>query len=229
MPVELLRAHIAATHTATGPGAAGESSYRSTAYAALLAACGTSYAELRLARGAAPAVRQALAARLGIRLSATGTRRAGPAGPGRRGPHRGGTGNPVRPAGQHRRGPAPGAVDPATAHLATGRAGAVVGRAGPAPEPAAGVRGPRRPRRDRRTRRGAGSQGRPDPPAAGAASHAADRLRADARPCPDRPPPTPPTGSRTWKPRRCPVSTSPTWKPATGRAPTSAPRSSRPG
>jgi hypothetical protein len=70
VPVELLRAHIAATHTATGPSAAGESSYRSTAYASLLAACGTSYAELRLARGAAPAVRQALAARLGIRLSA---------------------------------------------------------------------------------------------------------------------------------------------------------------
>ena len=71
VPVELLRAHIAATHTATGPGAAGESSYRSAAYAALLAGCGTSYAELRLARGAAPAARQALAARLGIRLSAT--------------------------------------------------------------------------------------------------------------------------------------------------------------
>ena len=71
VPVELLRARIAATHTATGPGAAGESSYRSAAYAALLAAIGTSYAELRLARGAAPAARQALAARLGIRLSAT--------------------------------------------------------------------------------------------------------------------------------------------------------------
>ena len=71
MPVELLRARIAATHTAAGPGAAGESSYRSTAYAGLLAAYGTSYAELRLARGAAPAVRQALAARLGIRLPAT--------------------------------------------------------------------------------------------------------------------------------------------------------------
>jgi hypothetical protein len=71
VPVELLRARIAATHTATGPGAAGESSYRSAAYAALLAAMGTSYAELRLARGAAPAARQALAARLGIRLSAT--------------------------------------------------------------------------------------------------------------------------------------------------------------
>jgi hypothetical protein len=71
VPVELLRARIAATHTATGPGAARESSYRGTAYAGLLAAYGTSYAELRLARGAAPAFRQALAARLGIRLSPT--------------------------------------------------------------------------------------------------------------------------------------------------------------
>ena len=38
VPVELLRVRIAAAHTATGPGAAGESSYRSAAYAALLAA-----------------------------------------------------------------------------------------------------------------------------------------------------------------------------------------------
>jgi hypothetical protein len=70
VPVELLRARITATNTATGPGATGESNYRSTAYAAMLAAIGTSYTELRLARGAAPAARQALAARLGIRLSA---------------------------------------------------------------------------------------------------------------------------------------------------------------
>jgi hypothetical protein len=70
VPIELLRAYIAATHTATAPGAAGEASYRDTAYASLLAAYGTSYTELRLARGAAPADRQALAARLGIRLSA---------------------------------------------------------------------------------------------------------------------------------------------------------------
>lgn len=70
VPVELLRARIAATRTPTGPGAAGEEVYRSAAYASLLAAVGTSYAELRLVRGAAPAVRQALAARLGIRLSA---------------------------------------------------------------------------------------------------------------------------------------------------------------
>ncbi|MFI9106143.1 neuraminidase-like domain-containing protein [Streptomyces fildesensis] len=70
VPVELLRARIAATKTPTGPGAAGEEAYRNAAYASLLAAVGTSYAELRMVRGAAPAVRQALAARLGIRLSA---------------------------------------------------------------------------------------------------------------------------------------------------------------
>ncbi|MCM2423674.1 neuraminidase-like domain-containing protein [Streptomyces sp. RKAG293] len=70
VPVELLRARIAAIKTPTGPGAAGEEAYRNAAYASLLAAVGTSYAELRMVRGAAPAVRQALAARLGIRLSA---------------------------------------------------------------------------------------------------------------------------------------------------------------
>ncbi|MGN9909000.1 hypothetical protein ACTMTJ_15760 [Phytohabitans sp. LJ34] len=71
VPIELLRAHIAATGTSTAPGAAGELDYRTAAYTSLLAAVGTSHAELRLARGAAPAVREALAARLGIRLSAT--------------------------------------------------------------------------------------------------------------------------------------------------------------
>lgn len=70
VPVELLRARIAATGTPTGPGAAGEEAYRNAAYTSLLAAVGTSYAELRLVRGAAPSARQALAARLGIRLSA---------------------------------------------------------------------------------------------------------------------------------------------------------------
>lgn len=71
IPVELLRARIAATNTPTGPGAALELQYRTAAYASLLAAAGTSYTELRLARGADTAARQALAARLGIRLSAT--------------------------------------------------------------------------------------------------------------------------------------------------------------
>ncbi len=71
IPVELLRARVAATGTPTTPGGDLELRYRSTAYAALLAAAGTSYAELRLARGADPAARRALGDRLGIRLSAT--------------------------------------------------------------------------------------------------------------------------------------------------------------
>ncbi|MFJ3779871.1 hypothetical protein ACIPX0_50265 [Streptomyces sp. NPDC090075] len=71
VPVELLRARIAATNTPTAPGGNLELKYRTTAYASLLAAAGTSYAELRLARGADAATRRALAARLGIRLSAS--------------------------------------------------------------------------------------------------------------------------------------------------------------
>ncbi|MFI5878844.1 neuraminidase-like domain-containing protein [Streptomyces sp. NPDC051554] len=71
VPIELLRARIAARHTPTGPGAAAEAAYRTAAYNSLLAAVGTSYAELRLARGADPEARRALAARLGIRLSST--------------------------------------------------------------------------------------------------------------------------------------------------------------
>ncbi|MGR6320247.1 hypothetical protein Q2K19_24630 [Micromonospora soli] len=71
VPVELLRAYLAAKGISTAPGAAGEAAYLSAAYAALLAGLGTSYTELRLARGAATADRQALADRLGIPLSAT--------------------------------------------------------------------------------------------------------------------------------------------------------------
>jgi hypothetical protein len=71
VPVELLRATIAAMHVPTAPGSAGEARYRDTAYATLLAAVGTSYTELRLARAATADVRQSLAARLGIALSAT--------------------------------------------------------------------------------------------------------------------------------------------------------------
>ncbi|WP_405820220.1 hypothetical protein OG241_32075 [Streptomyces sp. NBC_01390] len=71
IPVELLRARIAATNTSTNPGSTLELQYRDTSYAALLTAAGTSYAELRLARGADTATRQELAARLGITLSAT--------------------------------------------------------------------------------------------------------------------------------------------------------------
>jgi hypothetical protein len=70
VPVELLRTYIADQHTSTAPGAALERRYLDTAYASLLASHGTSYAELRLARGAGPAARQALATRLGVRLSA---------------------------------------------------------------------------------------------------------------------------------------------------------------
>jgi Tc toxin complex TcA C-terminal TcB-binding domain len=71
VPIELLRARIAATHSSTGPGAAGEARYRDIAYATLLVAIGTSYTELRLARAAPSEVRRALAARLGIGLSPT--------------------------------------------------------------------------------------------------------------------------------------------------------------
>ncbi|MDH6222812.1 hypothetical protein M2283_010164 [Streptomyces pseudovenezuelae] len=71
VPVELLRTYIAATGTSTTPGAIGDRAYRTAAYTALLAAAGTSYTELRLARGADPAARQALAARLGISLATT--------------------------------------------------------------------------------------------------------------------------------------------------------------
>jgi hypothetical protein len=70
VPVELLRAYLTAKGVPTAPGAAGEAAYLSAAYDALLAGLGTSYTELRLARGAATADRQALAARLGIPLSA---------------------------------------------------------------------------------------------------------------------------------------------------------------
>ncbi|MFI9381427.1 hypothetical protein [Kutzneria sp. NPDC052558] len=70
VPIELLRAYIAATHTVTDPGAALESSYRDAAYASLLASYGTTYGQLRQIRGAGTADRQALADRLGIRLSA---------------------------------------------------------------------------------------------------------------------------------------------------------------
>ncbi|MHC3469376.1 Tc toxin subunit A-related protein [Streptomyces sp. 7R007] len=72
VPIELLRARIAATNTPTTVAGGNLAlTYRTTAYASLLAAAGTSYEELRLARGADAATRQALAARLGIRLSAT--------------------------------------------------------------------------------------------------------------------------------------------------------------
>ena len=69
VPLEILRAHIAENHVSTQPGAVGEAHYLWSAYLALLSAMGTTYAELRLARGADDATRAALAARLGITLS----------------------------------------------------------------------------------------------------------------------------------------------------------------
>ena len=51
------------------PGLAAANGYPAAAYQALLTASGTSWEELRMARGAAPAARVALAARLGITLT----------------------------------------------------------------------------------------------------------------------------------------------------------------
>ena len=68
VPAEILRGYIAAGNITTGPGTAGEADYLSAAYQALLAGAGTSYTELRLARGADSTTRQALAGRLGINL-----------------------------------------------------------------------------------------------------------------------------------------------------------------
>lgn len=67
--VEVLRAYLAASDMTLDPAA--EAVYCRTAYQALLTQFGTSYDELRLARRADPAKRQALAARLGIDLDAT--------------------------------------------------------------------------------------------------------------------------------------------------------------
>lgn len=68
IPAESLRAYIAAHNVPAAPGAAGEAAYLSTAYQTLLSGVGTTYTELRLARGAGDPARQALAARLGITL-----------------------------------------------------------------------------------------------------------------------------------------------------------------
>ena len=62
---------MAAGNIAAAPGAAAEASYLSAAYQVLLSGLGTSYSELRLARGALDQDRQALAARLGISLYGT--------------------------------------------------------------------------------------------------------------------------------------------------------------
>ncbi|MGN7200356.1 hypothetical protein [Arthrobacter sp. SAFR-044] len=68
LPVELLRARIASGGIPQAPGRQGEIDYLQTAYQTLLVAAGTSYDEMRQARGADTATRAALAARLGLTL-----------------------------------------------------------------------------------------------------------------------------------------------------------------
>ena len=66
MPIEILRTDLADGHITAS--AAGQTAYLSAAYQMLLAGLGTSYAELRVARGADSGDRMALAARIGIPL-----------------------------------------------------------------------------------------------------------------------------------------------------------------
>lgn len=68
IPVELLRARIAGANIPQDPGRQGEADYLQAANQMLLSAAGTSYEEMRRARGADPAARAALATRLGIAL-----------------------------------------------------------------------------------------------------------------------------------------------------------------
>ena len=68
VPVELLRARIASSGTSQEPGRQGEANYLQAAYETLLLDLGTSFEELRLARGAGAETRAALAARLGMAL-----------------------------------------------------------------------------------------------------------------------------------------------------------------
>jgi hypothetical protein len=68
--VEVLRSQFT-----TPPPAALERDFRFAAYEALLRTIGTDFQELRLARRADPAVRVALAARIGVLVSGTGTER----------------------------------------------------------------------------------------------------------------------------------------------------------
>lgn len=72
IPVEILRGEIAATIPPPANPRPGQSAYLRAAYDAALSAAGTSYTELRLARGADPTTRQALADRLGIQLAGPG-------------------------------------------------------------------------------------------------------------------------------------------------------------
>ncbi|WP_027343086.1 Tc toxin subunit A-related protein [Hamadaea tsunoensis] len=66
VPVEVMRAYMAARGYT---GTTGQAAYAAAAYTALLAAYGTTPAELQLARGMTDADRRALGTRLGIRLS----------------------------------------------------------------------------------------------------------------------------------------------------------------
>lgn len=66
VPIEVLRADLA--QRGVTAGASGQAAYLTAAYQALLAGVGTSYAELRMARGAPPDTRTGLAERLGIPL-----------------------------------------------------------------------------------------------------------------------------------------------------------------
>ncbi|MBO0868514.1 MAG: hypothetical protein J2P15_08105 [Micromonosporaceae bacterium] len=66
VPVEILRTEL--NGRGVTASTAGQTAYLTAAYQALLAGIGTSYTELREARGAQPADRAALAARIGISL-----------------------------------------------------------------------------------------------------------------------------------------------------------------
>jgi Tc toxin complex TcA C-terminal TcB-binding domain len=69
-PIERLRVYIKTKTLPEGASStAGQGRYLAQAYACLLAAAGTTYAELRLSRSATPTERDALASRLGILLS----------------------------------------------------------------------------------------------------------------------------------------------------------------
>jgi len=71
IPCEVLSRRIRRNNVPTAPGGRDEARYRQTAYETALLSAGTSFTELRLARGADDANRQALAERLGITLYST--------------------------------------------------------------------------------------------------------------------------------------------------------------
>ena len=81
VPIEILRTGLADGQITAS--AAGQAAYLTAAYQMLLAGLGTSYTELRVARGADPGDRGALAARIGIPLYGLAAAGAGPAPSGR--------------------------------------------------------------------------------------------------------------------------------------------------